>query len=132
MTVIIILFYLSLAVVVALVIKKLLEIRALKLSVIEGIEKEFHGKFYELVHDFWYGFRIKVVARTREVLLHVLRVVEHAVLGLVIRTADKLKRRHRKLYNMVKGEGEIRPTGSASSFLKDISGYRKTEEATKE
>ena len=127
MTVIIILFYLSLAVVVALVIKKLLEIRALKLSVIEGIEKEFHGKLYELVHDFWYGFRIKVVARTREISLHVLRVAEHAILGLVIRMADKLKRRHRKLYNMVKGEGEINPTGSVSSFLQGVSGYKKPE-----
>ena len=132
MIVIIILFYCSLAVVVAMVLKKLLEIRELKLSVIDGIEKEFHGKLYELVHDFWYAFRIKVIARSREELVHGIRVVEHAFLGLFIRTSDKLKRRHRKLYNMVKGEGEIRNAGEASTFLKDISGYRKSEEAPKE
>ena len=110
-----------------MVLKKLLEIRELKLSVIEGIEKEFHGKLYELVHEFWYDFRIKVIARTREITLHALRVIEHAILGFVIRIADKLKRRHRKLYNMVKGEGEIRSTGSVSSFLQGVSGYKKSE-----
>lgn len=127
MIVIIILFYFSLTVVVAMVLKKLLEIRELKLSVIEGIEKDFHGKLYELVHDFWYDFRIKVVARTREFLLHTLRVAEHAVLGFLIRTADRLKRRHRKLYNMVKGEGELHNKGSVSFFLREISDYKKSE-----
>lgn len=127
MIVIIILFYCSLAVVVAMVIKKLFEIRELKLSVIEGIEKEFQGKLYELVHDFWYDFRIKILARSRVIAIQTLRIVEHAVIGFIIKVGDRLRKRHRKLYDMVKGKGVIKNKGSVSFFLKEVSEYKNGE-----
>lgn len=126
MTVIITLFYLSLATIIGMVSWKLVTIRDLKLSLVEGVEKELHGKLYETIHEMWHVFRIKVLARIRTVTLALFYSVAHEVLHFTELIGKKLKERHGKWFDMVKGKGVLRKKGSVSFFLQDVAEYKKS------
>ncbi len=126
MFVIITLFYLSLAIIVLMVLWKLVSIRELKLSLIEGIEKEFHGKFYKVVHEMWHVFLVPHYIRARLVMLALFFAIAHEVLRITSVWGEKLKVRHSKLFDMVKGKGVIKKRGSASFFLRDVAEYKKS------
>ncbi len=126
MTLIITLFYLSLAVIMGMVAQKLVSLRALKLSLIEGVEKELHGKLYEAIHRVWHLFRVEVLARIRVLALMLFYTIAHEVLHLTLIAGQKLKVRHSKWFDMVKGKGVIRNKGSVSFFLQDVAEYKKS------
>jgi len=126
MTVIIALFYLSLATIIGMVSWKLMSLRGLKLSLIEGIEKELHGKLYETIHYAWYMFRVKVLARLRKLALALFYTAAHEVFHFTELFGQKLKERHGKWFDMVKGKGVIRKKGSVSFFLQDVTEYKKS------
>lgn len=125
MIVIITLFYLSLATIAGMIAWKLVSLRALKLSLIEGIEKELHGKLYEAIHRAWHVFRIEVLARIRVFALALFYTVAHEALHLSFVAGQKLRIRHRKWFDMVEGKGVIRKKGSVSFFLQDVAEYKK-------
>lgn len=125
MIVIITLFYLSLMTIIGMVVWKLVSLREYKLSLIEGIEKELHGKLYDTVHDAWHVFRVKYVSRARTLLLSLFFTIAHEVLHLALIAGQKLKVRHSKWYDMVKGKGVLRKKGSVSFFLQDVAEYKK-------
>ncbi len=131
MTIIITLFYLSLLVVVAMIVKKFLEIRTLKLSLVEGIEQEISRKAHHFIQIFWYDWCLVLISRTHAGVVRGWYVLEHAVLGLIIRLSERLKRRHHKLYDMVKGKGVLKNKGSVSTFLKEVSTYKEEEKSSK-
>ena len=126
MTVIIALFYLSLATIIGMVLWKLVSIRNLKLSLVEGVEKELHGKFYEKIHSMWHVFRVKVLVRVRMLMLSIFYIAAHEVLHFTELIGKKLKERHGKWFDMVKGKGVIKKKGSVSFFLKDVAEYKKS------
>lgn len=126
MFIIITLFYLSLATIVIMVGWKLVSLRTLKLSLIEGIEKELHGKFYEMVHEWWDIFRTKYWVRLRAFGLALFYLCAHEVLRFSLIVGQKLKVRLHKWHDMVKGKGVIKNRGSASFFLRDIAEHKKT------
>lgn len=126
MTIIIALFYLSLLTIIAMVSWKFVTLRELKLSLVDGVENELHSKLYEFMHHAWYVFRTVYVARVYAWMLSVFYVVAHEVLHFAEVVGVKLKERHRKWFDMVKGKGVIRKKGSASFFLRDVSEYKKT------
>jgi len=126
MTVIIALFYLSLATIIGMVLWKLVSIRNLKLSLVEGVEKELHGKFYEKIHSMWHVFRVKVLVRVRMLILSIFYIAAHEVLHFTELIGKKLKERHGKWFDMVKGKGVIKKKGSVSFFLKDVAEYKKS------
>ncbi|KKS27507.1 MAG: hypothetical protein UU88_C0005G0012 [Parcubacteria group bacterium GW2011_GWC1_42_11] len=126
MTVIIALFYLSLATIVGMVLWKLVSLRNLKLSLVEGVEKELHGKFYEKIHSMWHVFRVKVLVRVRMLMLSIFYIAAHEVLHFTELIGKKLKERHGKWFDMVKGKGVIKKKGSVSFFLKDVAEYKKS------
>lgn len=126
MIVIITLFYLSLATIISMVAWKLVSLREHKLSLIEGIEKELHGKLYDTIHDVWHVLRVKYFARARVVLLALFFTIAHEVLHLALIVGQKLKVRHGKWYDMVKGKGVLRKKGSVSFFLQDVAEYKKS------
>ena len=126
MTVIIALFYLSLATIVGMVLWKLVSLRNLKLSLVEGVEKELHGKFYEKIHSMWHVFRVKVLVRVRMLILSIFYIAAHEVLHFTELIGKKLKERHGKWFDMVKGKGVIKKKGSVSFFLKDVAEYKKS------
>lgn len=125
MFIIITLFYLSLATIIAMVGWKLVSLRSLKLSLVEGIEKELHGKFYEIAHLWWDIFRTKYWARARVLALSLFYIAAHEVLRFVLLVGQKLKVRLSKWHDMVKGKGVIKNKGSASFFLRDIAEHKK-------
>ena len=125
MLVIITLFYLSLATIAGMIAWKLVSLRALKLSLIEGIEKELHGKLYEAIHRAWHIFRVEVLARIRVFALMFFYTIAHEVLHFTLIAGQKLKVRHSKWFDMVKGKGVIRKKGSVSFFLQDVAEYKK-------
>lgn len=125
MTVIITLFYLSLATIAGMIAWKLVSLRALKLSLIEGIERELHGKLYEAIHRAWHVFRVEVLARVRVFALALFYTIAHEVLHLSFVAGQKLRIRHRKWFDMVEGKGVIRKKGSVSFFLQDVAEYKK-------
>ena len=126
MLIIVILFYLSLATIILMVAWKLVSLRELKLSLVEGFEKEFHGKFYEMVHVWWYEFRVTYVARARTLALSLFYTIAHEMLRVVGVWGQKLKQRHSKWFDMVKGKGVVKKKGSVSFFLQDVAEYKKS------
>lgn len=126
MTIIITLFYLSLATIVGMVSWKLISLRDLKLSLVEGVEKELHGKLYETMHHGWRAFRVNVLARLRVIALAWFYTGAHEVLRFTEFLGKKLKERHGKWFDMVKGKGVIRKKGSVSFFLRDVAEYKKS------
>lgn len=126
MIIIVTLFYLSLITIIGMVAWKLVSLREHKLSLIEGIEKELHGKLYETIHTLWHEFRTTHLARVRAMLLMVFYTIAHEVLHLTLIVGQKLKVRHGKWYDMVKGKGVIRKKGSVSFFLQDVAEYKKS------
>ncbi|MCK9345117.1 MAG: hypothetical protein M0P64_03285 [Candidatus Pacebacteria bacterium] len=126
MTVIITLFYLSLVTIIGMVAWKLVSLRNLKLSLVEGVEKELHGKLYENIHRAWYLFKEKVWARVKYFSLALFFTIAHEVLHYVGVWGMKLKQRHGKWFDMVEGKGVLRKKGSVSFFLQDVAEYKKT------
>lgn len=126
MTIIITLFYGSLVIIVAMIGWKLVSLRSIKLSLIEGIEKELHGKFYEIVHSWWNTFRIKYWAHARAVVVAVFYLVAHEVLRFALKIGQKIKSRLHVWHDMVKGKGVIKNKGSVSFFLQDVAKYKKS------
>ena len=120
MLIIITLFYLSLAVIVGMVAWKLALLRDIKLTLVEGVEKELHEKLYEIIHSGWYVFRIRILARARALALATFYSVAHALLHFSEIVGKKIKERHGKWFDMVKGKGVIKKKGSVSFFLKDV------------
>ncbi|MBI5078004.1 MAG: hypothetical protein HZB11_01375 [Candidatus Yonathbacteria bacterium] len=126
MVVIIILFYLSLATIIGMVAWKLISLRGLKLSLVEGVEKELHGKLYETIHHAWHLFRGRVFARIRTLTLALFYTAAHEVLHFTELAGQKLKERHGKWFDMVKGKGVVRKKGAVSFFLRDVAEYKKS------
>lgn len=120
------LFYLSLATIIGMVSWKIVSLRDLKLSPVEGVEKELHGKLYETIHFVWYVFRQKVLVRIRNFSTQIFFTCAHALLHFSEILGKKLKERHGKWFDMVKGKGVIKKKGSASFFLKDVAEYKKS------
>lgn len=126
MTIIITLFYLSLFTIVSMVAWKMVTLRELKVSLVEGVEKELHGKLYETAHVWWHIFRTKYVVRVRAFLVALFYTVAHQVLHYAIIIGRKVGARFHVWYDMVKGKGQIRKKGSVSFFLRDVSEYKKS------
>ncbi len=126
MIVIITLFYVSLTTIILMVLWKLVSIRKLKLSLISGAEKEFHRKFYKVVHGMWYVFLVPHIIRIRVFALSLFFIVAHEALRIVGVWGQKFKVRHSKLFDMVKGNGLIEKKGSASFFLRDVAEYKES------
>ena len=126
MLIIITLFYLSLATIVGMVSWKLVTLRNLKLSLVEGVEKELHGKLYETIHYAWYVFRVVVLVRIRKFALAMFYTAAHEALHFTELVGQKLKERHGKWFDMVKGKGVIRKKGAVSFFLRDVAEYKKS------
>ncbi len=124
MIIIIILFYASLLTIIVMVSWKLVVLRNLKLSLIEGAEKGLHGKFYEIVHELWHVFRVKVLERVRAVALSLFFTVAHDILHFTGIIGEKIKERHSKWFDMVKGKGVIEKRGSASFFLRGVADFK--------
>lgn len=126
MTFIITLFYLSLAVIVSMIAWKMVSLRELKVSLVEGVEHELHGKLYETVHEWWRILRERYYTRARAFTVALFYTVAHQVLHTAIVLGRKLGARFHVWYDMVKGKGEIRKKGSVSFFLKDVAEYKKS------
>lgn len=126
MIVIITLFYLSLATIIMMVSWKLVALRDLKLSHVEGVEKELHGKLYVAIHLVWHLFRVNVLARLRVLALALFYTAAHETLHIVGLIGQKMKTRHGKWFDMVEGKGVIRKKGSVSFFLQDVAEYKKS------
>jgi len=126
MTIIITLFYVSLVTIIGMVAWKLVSLRNLKLSLVEGVEKELHGKLYETIHRGWHLFRDKVLSKVKTVALAIFFTIAHEVLHYVGVWGAKLKQRHSKWFDMVKGKGVLRKRGSVSFFLQDVAEYKKS------
>lgn len=126
MFIIITLFFLSLAIIVVMVGWKLISLRALKLSLVEGVEKDLHGKFYEMVHTWWDIVRARYWVRVRAFSLALFYLAAHEVLRFTLKIGQKLKVRLHVWHDMVKGKGVIKNKGSASFFLRDIAEHKKT------
>ncbi|MHB1117958.1 MAG: hypothetical protein ACYCZ7_00290 [Minisyncoccota bacterium] len=126
MIAIIILFYLSLLVIVGMIAWKFVSLRELKLSLIEGVEKELHGKLYEAMHTWWQVLSVKYVTRVRAMLTALFYTIAHEVLRVMLVIGQKIKVRHGKWFDMVKGKGVVRNKGSVSFFLRDVAEYKKS------
>ncbi|MBI5798613.1 MAG: hypothetical protein HZB10_01640 [Candidatus Yonathbacteria bacterium] len=126
MALIITLFYLSLSTIICMVAWKLVTLRDLKLSLVEGVEKELHGKLYEVIHFAWHIVRTSVLTRIRTIILALFYTVAHEALHFTELVGQKLKERHGKWFDMVKGKGVIRKKGSVSFFLRDVAEYKKS------
>jgi hypothetical protein len=125
MSAVISLFYVSLAICVGMIVLKLVSLRNLKLSLIESIDRELYNKISLKVHEIGNAINVcyYVPFRTlsRALFFFIARQVLHA--GLVL--GNKIKVRHVKWYNMVKGKGVIKQKGSVSFFLRDVAEHKK-------
>lgn len=126
MTFIITLFYLSLVTIVGMVSWKLVTLRELKLSLVEGVEKELHSKLYQTIHHVWHLFKVKVWAKVKVFALALFYTVAHELLHFIGVMGTKLKKRHSKWFDMVEGKGVLRKKGSVSFFLRDVAEYKKS------
>ena len=126
MIIIVTLFYLSLATVTVMVGWKLLKLRALKLSLIEGIESELHHSLYKKMHEFWNIFREKYLVRARLFLVTLFFTISHWVLNKTMTMMQKLQDRHKKWFDMVKGKGVVEKKGMSSFFLRNVAEYKKS------
>ena len=125
MFIIITLFYLSLVTIVGMVGWKFISLRSLKLSLVEGIEHELHGKFYDIAHMWWDVFLSKYWARARASALAIFYIVAHEVLRATLLIGQRIRRRLSVWLDMVKGKGGIKNKGSASFFLRDVAEYKR-------
>lgn len=125
-TTIITLFYLSLGLIVGMIGGKFISLRKLKLSMVDGIEKELYGtvstKTLEVAHAVHKGYLVPL----RQILQALFYIAAHWVLHQGLILGKKLKVYHSKWYDMVKGKGVIRQKGAVSFFLRDIGDYKKT------
>jgi len=126
MTIIITLFYSSLLTIVGTVVWKLVVLRASKLSLIEGIERDLYSKLHGSLHGGWRILREKYLSRVASFAVALFYTVAHEVLRYTLIWGQKLKARHRKLFDMVKGKGIVRKKGSVSFFLQDVAEYKKS------
>ena len=126
MQIIITLFYLSLATIIAMIVWKLVSLRELKLSLVEGVEKELHSKLYQSIHRAWHLFKVKVLAKIKQFAMVAFFTIAHEVLHFVGILGKKLKARHSKWFDMVEGKGVLRKKGSVSFFLRDVAEYKKS------
>ncbi len=129
MIIIITLFYASLLTIVVMVSFKLVVLRKLKLSLIEGAEKELHSRFYEMVHEWGHMFRVKVLSRARVLAVSMFFIVAHEALHFTGIVGAKLKERHAKWFDMVKGKGVIGKKGSVSFFLRNVAEYKESKKS---
>ncbi|MBI3634097.1 MAG: hypothetical protein HY228_00580 [Candidatus Yonathbacteria bacterium] len=125
MIVIITLFYSSLFVIIIMTGWKLVSLRERKLSLIEGVEKEIHSKLYTMMNEWWYVLRTKYLVKARALAISLFYRIAHDILHFVGIWGGKLKERHRKWFDMVKGKGVIHKKGSVSLHLRDISEYKR-------
>lgn len=126
MTIIVTLFYTSLFVIISMIGWKMVSLRAVKLSPVEGAEQEIHGKLYEAVHEWWYAFRDNVLRRAHRLSLSVFYAVAHEVLRYAIIVGRRFGACFHRWYVMVKGKGEIHKKGSVSFFLRDVAEYKQS------
>lgn len=119
------LFYSSLVIVTLMIARKLIVIRPLKFSLIEGVEKELHGKFYEKMHEAWDLVYKKYLIRVKSYLVALFYTAVHKILHFLLIIGRKFKVYHDRWYNMVKGKGVIKKKGSVSFFLREISEHKK-------
>lgn len=126
MTVIITLFYLSLITVAGMISLKLISLRDVKVSFVEGVEKEIHGRLYETIHTVWHIFRVNILTKIRTFALALFYTVAQEVLRAMGIVGNKLRARHGKWFDMVKGKGVIKKKGSVSFFLRDVAEYKKS------
>ncbi|MEK7460426.1 MAG: hypothetical protein AAB628_02670 [Patescibacteria group bacterium] len=125
MTIIITLFYISLAIIVLIIVRKVVVIHPLKFTLIEGVEKELHGKFYEKMHEAWRTVNENYLMRIRSFAITLFYTLVHKVLQLLLIVGKKFKVYHDRWYDMVKGKGVIKKKGSVSFFLREISEHKK-------
>lgn len=126
MSVLIILFYGSLFTVIAMIVGKLVSLRKLKLSLLEGVEREFYGKVYSKTMEVRRVLRVRYFLPLRTFARALFFFVAHQVLHAGLILGNKIKVRHNKWYNMVKGKGAIRQKGSVSFFLQNVSDHKKS------
>ncbi len=126
MSVIITLFYISLSLVVGMVGLKLVSLRNLKLSLVEGVDREFYGKVYAKANETRRVLRKKYYIPLRTLSRALFFYAAHHVLHAGLILGNKIKARHSKWYNMVKGKGVIKQKGSVSFFLQNVSDYKKS------
>lgn len=122
---IIVLFYLSLGIIVGMIGGKFVSLRKLKLSLVDGIEKELHGTLSTRVIGIAQVVHRGYLVPLRKILQTLFYICAHWVLHQVLVLGNKLKVYHSKWYNMVKGKGVIKQKGSVSFFLRDIGDYKK-------
>lgn len=125
MIIIITLFYCSLFVIMVMMGWKLVSLREHKLSLLEGIEKEIHSKAHKTVNEWWHLFRTKYLVKARALALVLFYRVAHDILHFAGILGNRLKERHRKWFDMVKGKGVIHKDGPVSLHLRDISEDKK-------
>lgn len=104
---------------------KIVSIREHKVSLIEGVEKEIHSNVHKTMNDWWHLFRTKYLVKARALALTLFYAGAHYILHFVEVLGNRLKERHRKWFDMVKGKGVIHKKGSVSLHLRDISEYKK-------
>lgn len=125
MIIVITLFYSSLAIITVMIARKIIVIRPLKFSLIEGVEKELHGKFYEKIHEIWDLVNIKYLKPIKSYAVTLFYTAIHRVLHFLLIVGKKFKVYHDRWYDMVKGKGVLKKKGSVSFFLKEISEHKK-------
>ncbi len=81
---------------------------------------------YETIHGGWHAFRVQVLARVRTHILAVFYTIAHVLLHVTELVGKKLKERHGKWFDMVKGKGVVKKKGSVSFFLQDVAEYKKS------
>lgn len=125
MVIIITLFYISLFTIISMVVWKMVTLRGLKLSLVEGVEKELHGKFYETVHEWWHVLRSKYFVRVRTFSVSLFYVIAHEVLRYAIIIGRKFGARFHVWYDLVKGKRVLHKKGAVSSHLRNIAEHKK-------
>ena len=127
MYIIITLFYLSLITIVAMVSWKLVSLRKVNLTIVEGsVEKELHSNLYQTLERGWHVFRSEYLAHAKAYVMTLFYAIAKKVLGWVLRITQKIQAKHGKWYDMVKGKGVIKKKGSVSFFLQDVAEYKKS------
>lgn len=126
MSIIITFFYLSLAMIVGMLSFKLMSLRKLNLSVIEAVERELYRNLYARVSETTKVLRQRYYVPLRALSRALFFYGAHRVLHAALIVGNKIKARHSKWYNMVKGRGVIRQKGSVSFFLQNVTDYKKT------
>lgn len=118
-------FSLSLAICVGMIARKLISLRKLKLSLVESIDRELYMKLSGKAHEFGHVLNTRYYVPFRAFVRTLFFFVAHHVLhgGLII--GGKIKTRHIKWYNIVKGKGVIKQKGAVSFFLQDVAEHKR-------